>query len=260
MKDEFTRQCHQLLPRMLTQVCRDPCSQCYGCFDRNWWHYKVRDFPSIILQQGGYTLYLADQLNNTQYAKEDLAELVAAVGSFWQKRALKYHCFEEYYPWENAYPPLAFSSLAIVKLIYEGAIDERLLYKGVEKASTQLLTRFEYQASNQQVAGLAALAFIKEVYPELCTQRQFDRISNKTLVLQNEEGWFYEYGGPDLGYLSVTLDCLWDLFDLTQDQYFLESAKKAMDFVHSCVEAVGHGLAMCQSRNTDYILPYGIVR
>ena len=46
-----------LLPRILTQVCRDKFSPLYGSFDRNWWHYKIRDFSSIILQQGGYSLY-----------------------------------------------------------------------------------------------------------------------------------------------------------------------------------------------------------
>ena len=47
------------LPRILTQACRDPGSPAYGCFDRNWWHYKIRDFPSIMLQQGGYAAWLA---------------------------------------------------------------------------------------------------------------------------------------------------------------------------------------------------------
>ena len=42
--------------RVITQMDRDPDSLTFGCFDRNYWHYKIRDFPSSILQQGVFTL------------------------------------------------------------------------------------------------------------------------------------------------------------------------------------------------------------
>ena len=54
----MTASFHQLLaeflPRILSQCCRDANSPAFGCFDRNFWHYRMRDFSSIILQQGGY--------------------------------------------------------------------------------------------------------------------------------------------------------------------------------------------------------------
>ena len=40
------------LPRVLSQLNRDADSPLFGSFDRNFWHYKIRDFSSIILQQG----------------------------------------------------------------------------------------------------------------------------------------------------------------------------------------------------------------
>ena len=43
----------------MTQVCRDPHSAAYGSFDRDWWHYRIRDFSSVILQQGAYAIWLA---------------------------------------------------------------------------------------------------------------------------------------------------------------------------------------------------------
>lgn len=51
------------LPRILTQFCRDPNNKAFGCVDRNWWHYKIRDFPSIILQQAALTIHIANKLN-----------------------------------------------------------------------------------------------------------------------------------------------------------------------------------------------------
>ena len=44
------------LPRVLTQMDRDPDSPTRGNFDRYGWHYKIRDFSSAILQQGVTTL------------------------------------------------------------------------------------------------------------------------------------------------------------------------------------------------------------
>ena len=36
------------IPRLLTLLDRDPSSPTYGCFDRNYWHYRTQDFPSGI--------------------------------------------------------------------------------------------------------------------------------------------------------------------------------------------------------------------
>ena len=78
-----------LLPRILTQVCRDKFSPLYGSFDRNWWHYKIRDFSSLILQQGGYSLYCyyknSDEFKNNNV----ILNLIKASAYFWNKQAKK---------------------------------------------------------------------------------------------------------------------------------------------------------------------------
>ena len=33
------------IPKILTLQDRNPHSPTYGCFDRNYWHYKIIDFP-----------------------------------------------------------------------------------------------------------------------------------------------------------------------------------------------------------------------
>ncbi|MFH0909090.1 MAG: hypothetical protein V1929_10035 [bacterium] len=246
------------LPRILSQVCRDPNSACYGCFDRNWWHYKVRDFPSIILQQGGYALWIAAQAFPEH--KDAFTALAAASARFWNDRATRRGAFEEYYPWEQGYPPLAFSTLAVMKLAARGAVERNEVHPGARIAAHQLTHRFESQAANQQVAGLAALAWLQKVFPDLVDAAAFASLKQRTLALQHEEGWFEEYGGPDLGYLSVTMDCLWDLYDATQDETYIRAAEKALRFIGSFVPVTGASIGMHNARNTDYILPYGIAR
>ena len=257
----LTKVADREMPRILSQFCRDENSPFFGCADRNWWHYKMRDFPSIILQQAGATLYSAQRLKSFKDHKEELLKLTRASCIFWNERAVKFRSFEEYYPWEEGYPPLAFSTLSVARLVSEGLISVDRVTPGLKVAATQLLGRFEMQAANQQVAGLAALCWINRIEPSYVSREEIDALIDKTLNLQNDEGWFEEYGGPDLGYLSVTIDCLWDAYDALADIRLINSAEKALFFLdHMVNNSNGKGIGMHNSRNTDYIVPYGISR
>lgn len=248
------------LPRILTQICRDPTSPLYGCADRNWWHYKIRDFPSIILQQAGYALHQAAKLPEWQGESRALDAIAAASAGFWNVRAQKHYAFEEYYPWEQGYPPLAFATLAVAKLVHDGVVPVEDVRAGLRVAARQLRTRFEDKAANQQVAGLAALAWVDKVFPEDADPRAFAAQKAKTLALQHAEGWYWEYDGPDVGYLAVTIDCLWDLFDATGDADFQASIARALAYMAEYPAAAPNGIGLHNSRNTDYLVPYGIVR
>jgi len=251
---------HKVLPRILTQICRDPTSPLWGCCDRNWWHYKIRDFPSIILQQAGYAIALStDALPDRCYSAE-LKALAAGTCQFWNQRALRYGAFEEYYPCEQGYPPVAFSTLAVAKLCNDGVIDLFEVRPGLEVAVQQLLSRFEMEAANQQAAGTAALAVIRKIAPDLVPDATFSTLLDRTLGLQTDEGWFSEYDGPDLGYLSVTIDCLWDIFDATSDKRCYTAILKAFEYLSWFVLGPVGGAGIHNARNTDYIVPYGITR
>lgn len=132
--------------------------------------------------------------------------------------------------------------------------------RGPRVAASQLQQRFESQAGNQQVAGLAALAAIRKAFPDLVDDGQFKALADRTLGLQHAEGWFTEYDGPDLGYLTVTMDCLWDLYDFTEDPVFYGSASRALHYLASFVDARPEAAGMHNARNTDYLVPYGIAR
>jgi hypothetical protein len=252
--------CGRLLPRMLTQVCRDRNSAAYGSFDRNWWHYKIRDFSSIILQQGGYALYCASRAPTFGEHAEGLKSLAAASCRFWNRRAVRHGAFEEYYPWEQGYPPVAFSALAVAKMVAAGVAECADVALGLEVAARQLQDRFEPKATNQQVAGTAALCWIRKIVPGLVDESVLQRMISRTVACQQDEGWYMEYGGPDLGYLSVTMDCLWDAYDATGDLRFRDSAARALKFLAPFATMPQRGAGMHNARNTDYIVPYGIAR
>jgi len=249
------------LPRLLTQACRDPLSPLWGSFDRDWWHYRIRDFSSLILQQGGYAVYLASERAENAGQRAALRQLAGAAAFFWNQRALRRGAFEEYYPWEQGYPPLAFSTLAVMKLAAAGVVPPARVRAGAAVAARQLQARFEARAANQQVAGLAGLAWGRKIFPELVSDARFETLIQQSLALQTPEGWFQEYGGPDLGYLSVTVDCLWDLYDATGDQRFTTAIDRAAACLRQFLQLLPSGsLGMHNSRNTDYLVPYGLVR
>jgi hypothetical protein len=250
----------RLLPRILTQASRDPNSATAGSFDRDWWHYRIRDFSSAILQQGAWTVFLAAELPAFAADRAALTRLAADGARFWNTRALRHGAFEEYYPWERGYPVAAFSARAVLKLVEAGIVPADDVRAGVAVAAEQLMSRFEPEAANQQVAGLAALALIRKFYPEYVPAAELAEQAARTLALQHDEGWYMEYGGPDLAYLSVTLDALWDLADVTGESRYRESAARALRLLHAQVGALGASVGMGNARNTDYVLPYGLAR
>jgi hypothetical protein len=129
------------------------------------------------------------------------------------------------------------------------------------RASRQLQERFEGQAANQQIAGLAALAWARKSFPELVSAHSLSALAERSLALQTPEGWFVEYGGPDLGYLSVTIDCLWDLHDATGEARYVGSIARAVEcLARFTAVAGGESIGLHNSRNTDYLVPYGLVR
>ena len=250
----------QTLPRILSQIGRDENTPDYGCCDRNHHHYKIRDFSSIIIQQAGYAAYCASLLPENAEIADGLRRTARAACLYWNKRALKFRAFEEYYPWEEGYPPVAFSTLAVAKLASAGVVEPDAVYPGMRKAARQLLTRFEAEASNQQVAGTSALCLVRKLFPDLVPADRLEQLIVKTLKCQHPEGWYMEYGGQDLGYLSVTMDCLWDAYDATGDRRFRDSAAAALRYIGGFLAVSPRGIGMHNARNTDYVVPYGIAR
>lgn len=259
MNYSFSRIIENYTPRILTQICRDPGCKAYGSCDRNWWHYKMRDFSSIILQQGGYYLAEAAELAEYSTERDAMRNLAKATLDFWQIRALRYGAFEEYYPWERGYPAVAFSTLAAVKIIRALDLPVQAYQKSLRKALGQLLKRQEFEASNQYFAGLAALYILHAMAPDWIAQSTLDSRLQELLSRQSPEGWFNEYGGPDLAYLSVSIDCLWDIYDVSPSTQILSAIRKAICFIASLLYRDA-SIGMHNSRNTDYILPYGIIR
>jgi len=151
------------LPRILSQLNRDRDSPTFGCFDRNYWHYKIRDFPSAILQQGMLVLDALsryDHEDNPLRERPIVREWIDGAMHFWAGQQLRSGAFNEYYPYEEGYPPTAFS-LNAVTLVFRNRgfpTPEGPIRAAIQRACNWLLEHPEREALNQEAAGLAALA------------------------------------------------------------------------------------------------------
>lgn len=130
----------------------------------------------------------------------------------------------------------------------------------MQSAIGYLLSHFEGQALNQQAAGLAALALCRKLPALHVDGAQFAALADRFFAAQHEEGWFPEYGGPDIGYLTVTIDMLWDYFDASGDERAAGAIDRAIEYLVWFVAPDGSLAGVCNSRNTDYAVPYGLSR
>ncbi|NJL22437.1 MAG: hypothetical protein HC895_19095 [Leptolyngbyaceae cyanobacterium SM1_3_5] len=249
------------LRRVLTQMDRDPNSPTFGCFDRNYWHYKIRDFPSSILQQGVSALDAIRRGDLLADVQPETIEswCIAAVNAL-ARQVDRSGGVDEYYPLERSYPAAAFGLYAAGRVLtqWPSHLQEVIDWQPLKRLAEHLADRVESKAMNQQAAGLAGLALAAKL--SLISPERVKPHADRLFAAQHPEGWFDEYGGPDFGYLAVTLDALTDYYDVTQDDRALEAIDRAVNFLSRLVGADGKLPSTLNCRNTDYVVPYGLVR
>ncbi len=252
----------EYIPRLISLLNRNPFSKTYGCFDREHWHYTTIDFACARRQEAVLTLALLYNKKNTPYYQnKSLLAWINAALNFWTKIQNKNGSFNEWYPNENSFVATAFSSYAVSEtlLLLEDKIkNKKKIINSLEKSARFLYNVTEEKVLNQSSGAALALynTYLltkKEKYKRAAKQK-----INFLLKNQTKEGWFNEYGGPDIGYLSLTIDYFVKYYKKTKDQDVLDSIKKATGFLVYFLHpnlTIGGSYA---SRNTEYIIPHGI--
>lgn len=250
------------LPRLLTQMCRDPEHPLYGCFDRHHWHYKMRDFSSAVVVQGALVL------DSIAHGELDLPVPVLdrAIAAEWRDAALRHWArtqrsdgsFDEYYPGEAGFPAAGFSLYAAAVIAQRKAPPDEIA-RAMEKAAAWILRSAETEAVNQEVVALTAcsLAARAGVRVDAVT---LERRWAAVYAGQSPEGWFLEYGGADTGYLAVACDALWDCWEVTGDERARAAGVRAVAYIHAMLGAAGDVPRFVNSRNADYLTGYGLAR
>lgn len=247
-------------PRVITQIDRDPNSKTYGSCDRNFWHLKTRDFSSAILQQSGLVLallYSNDFEGNVYYKNENIKEWAVATVYYWAKVQLKDGSFNEYYPHEHGFPPTAFSLFSACEIYKKLKLKDEMLVSKMAKTAHYLVEHIEENAFNQEMASMAALYSFYTIVKKEWVKEGCERKLKRILAMQKKEGWFPEYGGADIGYLSVTLDMLAAYYSMSGDEAVVEPINQIIGFIKYFVHPDATAGGEYGARNTTYCLPFG---
>ena len=80
---------------------------------------------------------------------------------------------------------------------------------------------------------------------------------DRLLSWQNEEGWFQEYEGCDLGYQTLTISFLAWIYDINPNEKIKKSLSRAFDFISNFIHPDGSFGGEYGSRNTYCFFPHG---
>lgn len=271
-RDCFAREAIAQVAKILTLGDRNPHSPTYGCFDRNFWQYKIVDFPSGMSQEFVLPLALAWQLEipgNPYYQQTNLRAWAIAGMHYAARSAHGDGSCDDYFPFERAGGAAAFSLLACVDA-YEilGVEDPGLLEFFGRRADWLAAHHESGRLANHQ----ALIALVLERLGRLTGRDRWRASSHERLDLvlswQSEEGWFQEYEGCDPGYHTLTISCLARLYDLqcqderagagrAADARLRQALVKAVELAAQFVHPDGSYGGEYTSRNTYNFFPHG---
>ncbi len=272
MNNPYSRLLLEAVPRILSHLDRDPTSPTYGCFDRPFWLYHLTDFPSAILQQSSLTLawlYAHHFPGNVYHQNPSIKEWALAEVSFWKQIQNKDGSFNEYWQGESSLPATVFSAFAVSETARIFGLQDRELIEKLRQACSFMAKNVEYFAANQEVAAVSAIYSVYLLTRDKKLEALFRKKFAGLKALQSPEGFFYEQGGADAGYLAVSLNYLGWLFKelqkegLPKDDLTKEKIKaicgRALHFLSYLIHPDGSLGGEYGSRNTEYLLPGGLV-
>ena len=217
-RDLFASEAIAQIPKLLTLLDRNPHSPTYGCFDRNFWQYKIIDFPSGMAQEFVWPLALAcctDIPENHFYKQPSIRTWVEAGILYAAQSAHADGSCDDYFPFERAGGAAAFSLLACLESYRTLALDNPVALRFFG-------TRCDWLAHHQESGRLtnhqALIALCLELASRLLHTNRWQAAIDQRLELvlswQDSEGWFQEYEGCDPGYHTLTISCLAWLYEL----------------------------------------------
>jgi hypothetical protein len=240
-----------------------PTMKPYGCFDRPFWNYGDYGTPRTRRQEGVLILallYTIEHEENLYHGNHMILEWIKAGMDFWAGLQLRTGAFNELYPNEFNYTSTAFTSYAISEslLLLKEDLPARQAYMDtLHKAAEWINRNGEPLVINHDTG---AVVFLYNLYMLTGNDRyarfaddKFEHIASS----QDSEGWFNEYGGPDIGYLSLSIDYLAKYYQKSGNERVLPVLDKAVDFLSYFIHPNNTYGGEYASRNTEYLMPDG---
>jgi len=261
-RDLFARHALQNIPKILTLQDRNPHSPTYGCFDRNFWQYRIIDFPSGMSQEFVWPLALAYSLDlpgNPFFRQPAVRDWAIAGIRFASSSAHPDGSCDDYFPYERAAGATAFSLLACIES-YEvlDLTDDSLLAFMARRADWLADHQESGRLTNHHALIALCLGRLSDLLQTGRWQKAMDERVAQVLDWQTSEGWFPEYEGCDPGYHTLTISCLAQLLERAPtDNRLREALTRAVDLAGEFIHPDGSFGGEYGSRNTLNFFPHG---
>lgn len=253
------------IPRLLSLMDRKKGSKTYGCGDRYYWRYKMIDFSSASFQSAALVLalvYTNKYPNNMYYNHPKIRDWAIAAMEFLTKIQNYDGSFNGGYPYVWSVDAVASPICAVSEsyLLLEEQINNSLkeiFTDTIKKAGNWLLKSRDTHVINQESTALIALYNIYQITGDEKYKNGAENKIKMILKNQSSEGWFNEYGGGDIAYLTVTINSLAKYYQKTGDKDILKTLNKAIEFISYFVHPNGTMGGEYTSRNPEFIIPNG---
>jgi hypothetical protein len=260
-RDWYLFEAVRSVPRILLMLDRNPLSPTFGCFDREYWHYRTTDFPCGMNEEFCLVLALAwatEHPQNPFFKNPRLRELVVAALRFAAKSAHRDGSCDDYFPFEKACGATAFSLYAMTESFQLLGLQDAALLEFFARRAGWLLRHQETgKLSNHQALGARALQNVFALTGEARFRVGSESLRDLALSWQHAEGWFQEYEGADPGYQTCTISFLAKLQKKTGDQKLTEPLRRAVKFAAQFMHPDGSYGGEYGSRNTYHFYPHG---
>ena len=261
-RDELARHALARIPLILTLQDRNPHSANYGCFDRNYWHYRMLDFPSGMSQEFVYPLALIHQLplpGNPWRGSDAIRDWAVAGIHFAARSAHRDGSCDDYFPFERAMGAAAFSLLACVEAARLLDVRDDLTLEFLRRRADWLASHDEAgRLANHHALSVLGLTLSGRLLGTDRWKAPAARRLRTLLDWQHDEGWFPEYDGCDPGYHTLTIGCLAALRELEPGTAGLDDAiARAVALAAELIHPDGSYGGEYGSRNTYNYFPHG---
>jgi hypothetical protein len=260
-RDWYAFEALRALPRIILMVDKNPLSSTFGCFDREYWHYRTVDFPCAMSQEFCLVLALAYATplpNNPYYQNERLKQLSIGAIEFARSASHSDGSCDDYFPFERALGALVFSTYAMSEAYQVLGLHRPDLVDFFRLRGDWLRQHNESgRLANHQALAALALYNVFLVTGDEVYRTASDAFLEITLSWQNREGWFSEYEGADPGYQSCTIAFLAKLWQKSKNTRIVEPLERAVEFASYFMHPDGSYAGEYGSRNTYHFYPHG---
>ncbi|MEM9504672.1 MAG: hypothetical protein AAGA01_12030, partial [Cyanobacteria bacterium P01_E01_bin.43] len=177
------------IPKILTLMDRNPHSPTYGCGDRNFWQYKIIDFPSGMSQEFALPLALAYHLDlpdNPFYQQPAMRDWAIAAMHYAATSAHSDGACDDYFPFERASGAAAFSLYAFLESYRLLGLQDEQLLRFFDRRATWLAEHRESgQLANHEALIVLCLQLLGDLQQTTRWQQQQSQRLERLLSWQS---------------------------------------------------------------------------